>query len=172
MPRSRAAACAATRPSGFAGGVNHIPLAVDLTGFGHISGHSVYLKIDLNYLGTGKRFVRCDTKSLKMPIAFPWALNDSTTRKRLVKRFFAVFKLQILISFILCFLVYTLIFKGVISKKYFLRQNLKSTAFPPFFGKAVLFTVFIQLLLFHTARCHKAGHAPCSCRKPPPFVSS
>ena len=25
----------------FAGGVKYIPLAVDLTGFGHISGHSV-----------------------------------------------------------------------------------------------------------------------------------
>ena len=52
-----------------------------------------------------------------------------------------------------------LLFLNVRFQKIFLRQNLKSTAFPPFFGKAVLFTVFIQLLLFHTARCDKAGHA-------------
>ena len=52
-----------------------------------------------------------------------------------------------------------LLFLNVRFQKIFLPQNLKSTAFPPFFGKAVLFTVFIQLLLFHAARCDKAGHA-------------
>jgi len=77
-------------------------------------------KIDLNYLGTGKRFVRCDTKSLKIPIAFPWALNDSTTRKTACQALFCGFlscEFQSRLFFV--FLVYALIFECAISKKYF-----------------------------------------------------
>jgi hypothetical protein len=109
-------------------------------------------KIDLNYLGTGKRFVRCDTKSLKMPIAFPWALNDSTTRKTACQALFCDFlscEFQSRLFFV--FLVYALIFECAISKNIF-AAKLKKHSFSAVFRESRAFYVFYSAITFsHSA---------------------